>query len=452
MMDRYQRSPSVSPGHADGPGGIPGPAVPNLGSCIACCLLAFVSIGSEPAAAKPPGGGGGPPESTPISLEYESYYFRLPGGGSCLGEDDELEWLATGSLAAGESFTFTPAVPACNGHAAAITVVVSWEGGSLSLSSEVPDADYSSWDGDQAGQMIQAPQFSNSAQLCMFPWFNGDGLNYTIKLRNNSQVEASNIRLHGRHENDWAIFYYPRCLNADADGDGWNDSLEHSMGILVYPNVDIDGEHQPYILWGSNYLRDRAETLQANDEIDSYPPDLNDDGWVDEADLSILDQWIGEGNGTTLEEISPNPGPLWFHENTLPWRRYDLDGDGYVAQEDRAILQQLQYQSLPPQVDTIAPTARLLDPLEGTDVPRGEYVMLRAHAWDNASIERVEYRANGKLICSVSDSIPSFGFTSPLYFCWWDVPKRRTSYELEVRAFDHAGNWVTSEVVNVAAQ
>jgi hypothetical protein len=286
----------------------------------------------------------------------------------------------------------------------------------------------------------------------MFPAFNSDGLNYTITLQNLSTNEAHNIRLHGRHENDWPIFFYPRCLNADADGDGWNDSLEHSMGILVYPNGYIDGEFQPYILWGSNYLRDRAVTLQTGDEIDSYPPDLNDDGWVDEIDLSIIDQWIGEGNGITLEEISPNPGPYWFHENTLPWRRYDLDGDGYVAQEDRAILQQLLYENLPPQADTIPPTARLTEPFEGAAIPRGEYVILRAHVWDNANLQRVEYRANGKLICSITDSVPTFGFTSPFYYCWWDVPKRRTTYELEVRAFDNAGNAVTSDSVSVSAE
>ena len=247
-------------------------------------FLLLLSIGT--ADAKPGGKGKGngndpTPTYAPMSLSQESYYFRVPDENTCLGEDDELEWRASGSLAPGESFSFTPLYAGCKSHPAAITVVSSWSEGTLELTSTVPDTDYASWDADQLGRFIQAPQVGNFAQLCMFPAYSSDGVNYTITLTNNSPDTVHDIALHGRHENDWSIFFYPRCLNADADGDGWNDSLEHSMANLVYPNGYINGVFQPDILWGSNYLRDKALTPFTDDEIDSYPPDFNDDGWPD---------------------------------------------------------------------------------------------------------------------------------------------------------------------------
>jgi hypothetical protein len=224
------------------------------------------------------------------------------------------------------------------------------------------------------------------------------------------------------------------------------------MANLVYPNGYIDGILQPDILWGSNYLRDTAKTSVTDDEIDSYPPDFNDDGWVDAQDLSIIEGQLGKGNGTPLEEISPNSGESWYHDNTLPWRRYDLDGDGYVASEDREIVVQLTQQQGPMFSDVVVPTTRIIEPLSGDTVARGGNVMIKGHVWDNAALSRVEYLVNGKIICSKSDPVPGFGFTSPFYYCWWDVPKRNMTHQIEVRAYDASGNIGFSQQVSVQAR
>ncbi len=438
-------------------------------SAVSCCrlmvLLCLVFLLVAPVGAKPPegkgggkksggggkGGDGGGSSSTPMALQYENYNFRnLSGDNSCLGEDDHLSWQATGSLAPGESFSFTPQYAACNGHPAVISVVANWSGGPLELSSSAPDSDYASWDNAQMGKLIVAPVVNQGAQLCMFPAYSGDGRNYTITLTNNGSQTVSNIVLEGRGENDWPYFYYERCIYGDADGDGWNDSSEHTMANLVYPNGYIDGEYQPYILWGSNYLRDRPATAAANDEVDAYPPDLNDDGIVDQQDINELQVWLGQGNGLPQQFISPNPGDAeWFHNNTYAWRRYDLDGDGYVGPEDKEIISTLVGEPVPMASDIIAPTARVLDP--GGPVAKGQYFLIEGHVWDNASLVRVDYQVDGRTICSQTDPIPGFGYTSPFYNCWWDV-KGAGSYDLTIKAYDAAGHVTTSPTLVVIAQ
>lgn len=424
-------------------------------ACIATFIfVAFPCI--ETVNAKSGGKGGGskpvPSEYVPMFLEQEYYFFRVAGEDSCLGEDDQLEWTASGSLAPGESFSFTPQKAACKGHPAAISVMASWGGGTLELSSTVPDADLASLDAEQAGQDILAPAHGLTAQLCMFPAYNSDGVDYTITLSNSSSETVHDIQLRGQSRNDWAIHYYPNCINADADNDGWNDSLEHSMTNLLYPNSYINGVFQPDILWGSNYLRKKPRTASVDDEIDSYPPDFNDDGQVDNYDLLILDAWMGQGNGVALEQIDPDPGMAWYHNNTFPWRRFDLDGDGFVGEEDHLIVTQVLDQPVPMPADIITPTGRITAPLDRSIVPRGAQVMIKAHAWDNSSLTRVDYLVNGRTVCSKTSPIPDFGFTSPLYYCWWDTPKRSRSYLIEVRVHDAAGNTTLSEAVLVTSQ
>lgn len=411
---------------------------------VATVFLWFLSVPViETLEAKPGGKGGNKPppsEFVPMAMDYEDYFFRVTGEDGCLGEDDRLEWAASGSLAPGESFGFEPQMAGCKNHTAAITIVATWSSGALELRSQVPDADLASLDADQAGQTIRAPLVDQRAQLCMFPHYNSDGVVYEVTLTNNSSETVHDIQLDGKSENDWAIHFYPRCINADADNDGWNDSLEHSMTSLLYRNNYIDGVFQPDILWGSNYLRDRPQTSDSLDEIDSFPPDFNDDGRVDDLDLQIFQDWSGQGNGIPLEDISPNPGALWYHNNTLPWRRYDLDGDGFVDDEDRRILVQSQDQEVPMTGDSVSPTARVTAPLEGESVPRGGEVRIIAHAWDNSALTRVDYLVNGRTVCSKTDPLPGYGFTSPLYFCWWQVPKRNQTHRIEVRAYDATGN------------
>jgi len=420
--------------------------------CLALAIPSLVTSTAE-AGKNDKGGGKQPPESaTPMTLQWESYYFRSRVEGDCLGEDDDLEWLAEGTLQPGESFTFTPQYPGCYTHAAAITVVASWEQGSLELSSTVPDADYSSLDAEQVGQTITAPVIGYRAELCMFPAFNTSGVDYTITVTNNSSSPVHGIELHGRHENDWALFFYSRCFNADADGDGWNDSLEHSMANLLYPIGYIDQVFQPDILWGSNYLRAMPQSTNADDEIDSFPPDLNDDGAVTATDVDFLEEHLGEGNGIALSQISPNPGANWFWENTLAFRRFDLDGDGWVADSDVRIVEAYLGLNLPVAGDIVAPTARVTSHANGESIPRGGSIRITAHAWDNAALTRVDYLVNDRVICSRTDPIPSFGFESPLFSCWWNVPKPARSYRIEIRAYDAQGNLGLSDPVLVQSK
>ncbi|NVK39848.1 MAG: hypothetical protein HWE39_01280 [Oceanospirillaceae bacterium] len=392
--------------------------------------------------------------STPLALSRDTYQFRnLSGDNSCLGEDDHLIWEAIGDLEPGESFTFTPQYPACNYHPAAISVQLSWQGSELELSSTVPYDDFSSSNSDQTGMEIVAPTVGNSAQLCMFPNYKEEGVYYSVTVTNTGDALAENIVVDGRSENDWAVFYYSRCLNADGDGDGWNDSLEHTMANLVRYVTSSDGESALNTVWGPNYLKSHPSTSSAYDEIDSYPPDVNDDGQVDQLDIDRLSQFLGQGNGIPLSAISANPGdPGYLYLNTHKWRRFDLDADGYVSQADVDIVAALIGYPLPVSEDIIAPTARLLWPADGDSVTRGSLIQLKGHVWDNAAITRVDYIVDGQPVCSVSEPSPVWGTTSPFYQCWWDLPKKQGYHDIEIRVQDGAGNLATSQRIQVLAQ
>ena len=122
-----------------------------------------------------------------------------------------------------------------------------------------------------------------------------------------------------------------------------------------------------------------------------------------------------------------------------------------VGDEDRRILVQSQDQGVPMTSDSVSPTARVTAPLEGESVPRGGEVRIMAHAWDNSALTRVDYLVNGRTVCSKTDPLPGYGFTSPLYFCWWQVPKRNQTHSIEVRAYDAAGNSNTSRQIFVTS-
>ncbi|MFC6669216.1 dockerin type I domain-containing protein [Marinobacterium aestuariivivens] len=402
-----------------------------LGTALAIAA-ATLMLGNPALAGKPTTkGGGSGKDSTatstysPLALTVEDYYFRYgPREDNCLGEDDELAWKAIGGLKPGESFTFTPQYPGCVNHAAAVTVNLSWDGSELALSSVVPDQDMYSADPSQKGKEIIAASNAGMAQLCMFPRYNSGDALYTVKVTNVGSTTATNIVLDGRSDNDWAINFYNRCMNADADSDGWNDSLEHSMATLLYSVGYVDGVYQPYILWGSNYLKARVDNSAADDEIDSSPVDFNDDGVVNNLDVEEIGWYIGEGNGIPQSQISPNPSdPGYLWTNSREWRRYDVDGDGYVGQSDIDIVSSLVGRALPMTEDIIAPTGRVMEP-EGGSIAKGSYYQIKGHVWDNAAVTKVEYLVDGRIQCTATDPVPSFGFTSPFHYCWWDVPKR----------------------------
>jgi hypothetical protein len=392
--------------------------------------------------------------STTLALESENYNFRnLSGDNSCLGEDDHLIWEAVGSLQPGESFTFTPQYPACAYHSAAITAQLSWEGSELELSSSVPYRDFASSDIEQTGRAIVAPNVGNTAQLCMFPKYQEEGINYSITVTNVGTGSANSIVFEGKSQNGWVRYYYNRCVNADADNDGWNDAMEQTMASLTRYIGSINGEFQMNKLWGPNYLRDQASTMSVDDEVDSYPADFNDDGAVDQLDLDKLLLHMGEGNGLALELISPNPSDAeYFYNQVHVWRRYDLNLDGFVTQTDADIVASLFGYSLPLAEDIIAPTASITFPENGATIAKNNYLQIKGHVWDNASITQVDYIVDGRTECSATRPAANTYGLSPFYYCGWSVPKRSGTHELEIQVHDGAGNVSSSGVLQVTAQ
>lgn len=422
------------------------------------CTLVLVG---EAIAARPDssGSGGGSKKSSsdmttlPLSLVSEDVQFQGSNGDdSCITEDDYLYWQAEGYLDPGETFTYAPPLPACDGYIAAISVSASWSGSGMEIKTIVPDTDMTSDNLEQQGMQLYASPNGTTAQLCMFPHFLNGSRDYTISITNRSAEPITGIRIRGRSENDWPYLFYSSCFEADGDNDGWNDSLEHTMSLMVYPIGYIDGVYQKNILRGSDYLKSIATSGDGFDEIDGYPADFNDDGAVDAEDLAILSGYLGEGNGIPLETITPNRDTAGFWNNVFPWRRYDLDADGYVGDEDAEIVEALIGKPVPMQKDILFPTARITYPTEGQVLVKGQYLQMRGHAWDNLKIARVDYLVDGRVACTATSGATRYPSQSPFYQCGWTLSKRNGSYELQMKIWDHTGNYAESDIVHVTAQ
>ncbi|WP_248341757.1 dockerin type I domain-containing protein [Anaeromyxobacter paludicola] len=275
----------------------------------------------------------------PLAATSEQYTFRWDATKGCVSEDDALSWSAAGYLAPGQSYTFTPRYPDCNDPRAVMVHVAAETGASLRISTVVPAADGNSNDPGQAGMAIHADTRSGVAQLCMFPNTSGIGsAGYAITITNVGTTTANAITVSGKDTNDWPYYYWADCLAADADHDGWSDSLEHAMAQLVYPTGNYLYGATPA---GSNYLRS-CGTPQANDEFDFWPPDLDDDGVVTQADVALVSAHVGEGNGIPWSAITPDPNlPQSFWSHVGAWNRFDLNADGVVDAKDVAIVQGL---------------------------------------------------------------------------------------------------------------
>ncbi|HEX7259655.1 MAG TPA: dockerin type I domain-containing protein, partial [Candidatus Saccharimonadia bacterium] len=83
---------------------------------------------------------------------------------------------------------------------------------------------------------------------------------------------------------------------------------------------------------GLNYLK-ACGTPSPNDEFDYWEPDVNDDNVVNQADVTIAQSYVGQGDGRNYlyinDYVNANPQP-----ETGPWRRYDMDMDGWVKDLD----------------------------------------------------------------------------------------------------------------------
>lgn len=88
--------------------------------------------------------------------------------------------------------------------------------------------------------------------------------------------------------------------------------------------------------------------------------------------------------------------------------------------------------------DTTPPTVAVTNPANNAIVVRRTTVTITATASDNVGVTRVEFRVNGVLRCTDT--------TAP-YSCNWSVPNlRNTTFQLQARAFDQAGNTANASV------
>ena len=252
---------------------------------------------------------------------------------TCIDEDDELVISATGSIQPGESFQYTANTEDCRYNQRAIVMKLSWTSqqrknpAKLELSSVTHGSDYSSWSPPTSGTTINTTRTVSPSALCMFTWdINGENYNTSFNIKNVSSVTAYNVSFVLLDRNDWPDYYYQECQIQDADADGWSDSFEHYMAQVTRGNVSY-GEA------GMDYLK-RCGTPTPNDEFDYWPPDMNDDNKVTQADIDFLATYLGQGDGKTAFSINTYP----FSRASALWRRYDVNLDGLVNDADTLIL------------------------------------------------------------------------------------------------------------------
>lgn len=94
--------------------------------------------------------------------------------------------------------------------------------------------------------------------------------------------------------------------------------------------------------------------------------------------------------------------------------------------------------SVPTVADTTPPTVSITSPVNGSTIRRSALLTITASASDASGVARVEFRVNGVLKCT--DTVAP-------YTCAWQVPSaKKTSYTLNAKAFDTAGNFADSTV------
>jgi hypothetical protein len=387
---------------------------------------------------------------------YQPYSWQDP---TAFGVDDFMNWTVTGQLAPGDSYTFVPKWPISSAsEVPAMSSSVRWSGSTtLRLTTTVPTDDQvtaADPSVDHRGALITAPVISNSAQLCMFfvPDNGVPTFNYALTVTNVGTVSATAVTLTGQTSNGYTSNFGPFCNRADADGDGWNDTLEEGMTDLTQPAVSTAAEVDN--LLGVDYLAGRSATGTPGDEVDSYPPDVNDDGAVTQADVTQLSSWVGQGTGVPLARVDyTGVGAYSYQQQSALWRRYDLNGDGQVDSADVAWVQAEVGRPVPDPVDMLAPAVRF-DRSGGTSFPRRSGVVLGAYARDNRALASVKFAVNGSTLtqqCTdpsteFADQATYHNPAQPQYQCVWMTPSKSGGVTLKVTATDAAGNSSTDTV------
>jgi hypothetical protein len=337
-----------------------------------------------------------------------------------VSEDDRLDWAASGSLAVGASYTFTPRYPDC-ANSRAIVVTVSWDTGATIVISATVPGDTRLQSRISPGVVVSGTALrAGTARLCLFPYIGVTNWQSTsVTITNTGTVAADLISVSGHDANDWEIFYYDACQAVDADRDGWSDSVEHSMENLT---MNEDG----LALMGTDYLRGSGTALP-DDEFDFVPPDFDDDGLVTASDLMRVGAHLGEGTGVTASAITPNAGADNFHLQKGGWRRFDLDGDGWITIADVEIERSLLGTVGTP--TAVEPTIAITGPIG--PVMRGSWSNVTTFASAPRGVTRVDFFIDRKFVLSDSEA----PFTA-----WWQVPKRAgATYTIEVIGYDGSG-------------
>lgn len=399
---------------------------------------------------------GGQPVQTAMTVQSQSlsqpYSWQDP---SVFGVDDFMNWTVTGQIAPGGSYTFVPRWPiSWASEVPAMSTSLRWSGATtLRLTTTVPMNDPVSAS-DHEGQAITAPVVNNTSELCMFflPDSSVPSFNYPLTITNVGTATATSVTLTGQTSNGYVSNFGPFCNRADADGDGWNDSLEQGIADLTSPAVTTPTATDDVL--GVDYLAARSSTASANDEVDSYPPDVNDDGVVNKADVDEISSWVGQGTGVPLARVDyTGSGPYTYQQQSGLWRRYDLNGDGEVSAADVAWVQAEVGRPVPDPVDVLAPAVSY-DRSGGTSFPRRTSVWLGAYARDNRALTSLTFAVNGSVLtqqCNtpsteLADQTTYRNPAMPQYQCVWTTPGKRTTVTLTVTATDAAGNSSTDTV------
>jgi hypothetical protein len=421
------------------------------------CAAGLAVVGLVGAAAT---AAGAAPVSTVMTVQSQNlrqpYSWQDP---RYFGVDDFMNWTVTGQIAPGDSYTYTPPWPISSAsEVPAISASLEWSGSTtLRMTSAVPmNGQVSAADPrvNHVGQTISAPVIDSSAALCMFFVPPGDGstFNYSITVTNVGSAAATSVKLSGQESNGYVANYAPFCNRADADGDGWNDTLEQGTVDLTAPAAGTT--EQKLGVLGTDYLQGRGSTSTPNDEVDSYPPDVNDDGTVTQADVDAISAWVGQGTGVPFARVDyTGVGPNTYQAQSGLWRRYDLNGDGLVTAADVAWVQAEVGRPVPDPVDVIAPWVAF-DRSAGTSFPRRTSVFLGANARDNRALTAVHFAINGSTLtqqCTdplteMADPTAIHDPTTPEYGCAWSTPGKRTTVTLTVSATDAAGHTSTDTV------
>lgn len=436
------------------------------------------------------------------SLEYDPQGRSAKIG--CQTNDAEYDFSASGSLNPGESFTFI-IMPTCAGwnEAPVVATQLTWDASQIELSTQLPAPDVTSGTGlSDIGLPLVARPVGNESHLCVFlrpeadptnrsyvypaylnlvdtgaPWSAwasctsstgtcteyGDIMGVGVKyvLRNTGTATAYKVKLTGHQSNGWPVNWSQwspfaswnganlTCARADGDGDGWNDGIEQSL---------FRGGRS-WSLPGTSFARALPAPADPSvgTAVATYPPDFNDDGVVDQADLGLLTSFVGQGDGIpygyldyyweTGHPVPPLPPGVgnsacapWYLSTceAASWRRFDLNDDGYVDQKDVGLEDLVIGKPYPLAQDILPPSVRFWSPWNGGTLTAGAANQIATIATDNKWLSRVDLFANGKKVGSSQNGTLSF-------------TPRSGSNTLEAIAYDGAGN-SASATITVSAQ